>query len=227
LGRILSFDFHYLHNSCTDPDRKAGWKQTADVCGKGGVLFDLGSHIIDLAVLLCGKLSSVNGKAQIAFPTRLGPDGAPWQTDAPEAFYITAKAENGAIGTITASKLAVGCNDDLHFQIYGSKGALRFSLMDPNFLYFYDATEKPDVLGGSTGYQAIECVGRYPAPGGAFPAPKAPSDWLRGHVGSMYSFLNSVYTGVQAHPDFADGAHVQAVMAAAYRSAQTHKEETV
>ena len=93
LGQILSFDFHYLHNSCTDPQKKAGWKQTADICGPGGVLLDLGSHIIDLAVFLCGKFRAVTGKSQIAFPTRIGTDGNTWKTDAPEAFYILAETE--------------------------------------------------------------------------------------------------------------------------------------
>ncbi len=226
IGRVLSFSAEYLHNSCTDVCRPAGWKQNRDVCG-GGVLFDLGSHAIDLIYSLCGEFESVMGVPQIAYQTRAGMDGASWQTNADEAFYMLAKLRSGACGTVTVSKLVNGANDDLSISVYGEKGSLKFSLMQPNFLYFYDATEKPDVLGGSTGYQAIECVGRYPAPGGAFPAPKAPSDWLRGHVGSMYDFLNAVYTGVQNHPDFADGAHVQAVMAAAYRSAQTHKEELV
>ena len=108
--------------------------------------------------------------------------------------------------------------------MYGEKGSLKFSLMQPNFLYYYDATQKTPALGGTCGYTAIECVGRYPAPGGTFPAPKAPSGWLRGHVGSMFAFLNAVHSGIQNHPDFTDGAHVQAVMAAAYRSAEEKRE---
>ena len=226
IGRVLSFSAEYLHNSCTDVFRPAGWKQNRDICG-GGVLFDLGSHAIDLIYSLCGEFESVMGIPQIAYASRAGMDGATWQTNADEAFYMLAKLRSGACGTVTVSKLVNGANDDLSVSVFGEKGSLKFSLMQPNFLYFYDATEKPGDLGGSTGYQAIECVGRYPAPGGAFPAPKAPSDWLRGHVGSMYSFLDAVYTGVQNHPDFTDGAHVQAVMAAAYRSAETHKEERV
>ncbi|MBR2353267.1 MAG: Gfo/Idh/MocA family oxidoreductase [Clostridia bacterium] len=226
IGRVLSFSAEYLHNSCTDVCRPAGWKQNRDICG-GGVLFDLGSHAIDLIYSLCGEFESVIGMPQIAYANRAGMDGSDWQTNADEAFYMLAKLRSGAQGTITVSKLVNGANDDLNLAIYGEKGSLKFSLMQPNFLYFYDATQKPETLGGNTGYTAIECVGRYPSPGGTFPAPKAPSDWLRGHVGSMYSFLNSVYTGQQAHPDFADGAHVQAVMAAAYRSAETHREELV
>ena len=227
LGKILSFDFRYLHNSCTDTQKNAGWKQSADVCGKGGVLFDLGSHIIDLAVFLCGEIRTVTGKEQIAFPVRAGLNGESWHTDAPEAFYMLAETESGAIGTITASKLAVGTNDDLDFAIYGTKGSLRFSLMDPNFLEFYDNEAAHEPYGGTGGFTRIECVGRYPAPAGAFPSPKAPQGWLRGHVMSMYAFLNAVYTGKQNAPSFADGTYVQRVMESAMRSAAEGRERRV
>ncbi len=223
LGRILSFSVEYLHDSCLYADRPAGWKQDADICG-GGVLFDLGSHIIDLVYSLCGEFESVQGISQIAFPTRRGRKGEAWNTNADEAFYMIAKLRSGAVGTITASKLALGSNDDLNLSITGERGAIKFSLMNPNYLYFYDATRPAGTLGGDRGYTAIECVGRYPSPAGVFPAQKAPIGWLRGHIGSMYSFLRSVDTGVQTSPDFSDGAHVQAVMEAAYRSA---KEGTV
>ena len=223
IGRVLSFSAEYLHNSCTDLCRPAGWKQNKDICG-GGVLFDLGSHVIDLIYALCGEFESVYGRSQIAYPHRTGSDGKEWQTNADEAFYMVCKLKSGAVGTISVSKLINGANDDLSISIYGEKGSLKFSLMQPNFLYFYDATEKPTTLGGSLGYTAIECVGRYPAPGGSFPAPKAPSDWIRRHVQSMYSFLNSVHTGVGGYPDFYEGAYVQRVMEAAYRSSELGSE---
>lgn len=227
LGRILSYQFDYLHNSCTDPEKQAGWKQTAAVCGKGGVLFDLGSHILDLAVFLCGPIKSVNGKSQIAFPTRIGADGKPWQTDTSEAFYMRTENENGAFGTLTASKLATGMNDDLRFLIHGTRGALSFSLMNPNFLGFYDATANGGNFGGEAGFTQIECVGRYPAPAGKFPSPKAASGWLRGHLMSMYHFLNAVYEGKQNSPSFADAAYIQRVMDAALRSDETGRDEHV
>lgn len=227
LGRILTFDFRYLHNSCTDPDRTAGWKQTADVCGEGGVLLDLGAHIIDLAVHLCGKFRTVTGKSQIAFPTRRGMDGKEWHTDASEAFYMLAQTEDGAHGTLTASKLTTGVNDDLFFSIHGTKGALRFSLMEPNYLEFYDNTAQHEPYGGFGGFTRIECVGRYPSPAGAFPSPKASQGWLRGHVMGMYSFLRSVYEGKQAEPSFAHGAYVQCIMEAALRSAKDGREREV
>jgi len=227
LGRILSYQFDYLHNSCINPEKNAGWKQTAAVCGKGGVLFDLGAHILDLAVFLCGPIRKIHGKSQIAFPTRKGPDGKEWATDASEAFYMLAETEDGARGTLIASKLATGMNDDIRFLIHGTKGALSFSLMNPNFLGFYDATAPTGAYGGSAGFTQIECVGRYPAPAGNFPSPKAATGWLRGHLMSMYYFLNAVYEGKQNAPSFAHAAYIQRVMDAALRSDETGREETV
>ncbi len=220
LGRILSFHASYLHNSCLDPAKPAGWKQNADVCG-GGVLFDIGSHIIDLVRHLCGPFTAISGMAQIGFPERVGMDGNMWQTNADEAFYMMAELACGARGTLVASKLACGANDDLFLDIRGTKGALRFSLMEPSWLEFYDASANGEPIGGLRGFTRIECVGRAPAPGGAFPSPKASVGWLRGHVGSMYAFLDAVARHDRdSGPTFADGAAVNAIMEAAYTSAK-------
>ena len=43
----------------------------------------------------------------------------------------------------------------------------------------------------------------------------------------MYSFVNAVHTGIQNHPDFTDGAYVQRVMDAAYRSAEQKREISI
>ena len=232
LGKILSFRADYLHNSCLDPEKKAGWKQDGSVCGKGGVLFDLGSHVLDLVYYLCGEFRSVQSLSQIAFPERKGMNGAQWSTDASEAFYLLLELQNGAMGTVTASKLTTGANDDLSIEVYGTKGSLKFSLMNPNYLYFYDSTAQKSPIGGLAGYTAIECVGRYPEPGGIFPSVKASNGWLRGHIHGMYRFLDAVYragalpAGTQIgegffSPSLRDGAYIQSVMDAALSSAES------
>ena len=221
LGRIVSFNFEYLHDSCTFPGKLPGWKQDAEICGDGGVLFDLGSHIIDLAVMLCGKISSVSARSQIAFPTHPSKDGGEWKTNAGEAFYIIAETENGAIGTLTASKIAKGTSDGLNFEIYGTDGALRFSLMEPGRLQYFDGNAPAEPIGGISGFTTIECGGRSPAPAGIFPSPKAPVGWLMGHIASMYNFLDCINSGRHCEPSFDDGAYVSAVMDAALRSCET------
>ena len=217
IGRILSFEGKYLHNSAADVNRPAGWKQDSTICG-GGVLFDLGSHVIDLLGFLCGRLCEVSGMSQIAYPTRKGRDGNDWETNADESFYMTGRTLSGACGTITVGKLQVGTNDDLSFEVYGEKGALRFSLMEPNWLYYYDNTATSAPMGGMRGFTRIECVGRYPNL--TFPSPKAPVGWLYGHLSSMHAFLSSVAEGEPFAPSLSDGRYVQEVMETAYSSDQ-------
>lgn len=217
LGRILSFSVKYLHSSALDTVKKAGWKQDRDVCG-GGVLFDLGSHAVDLVYHLLGEFDSVYGKSQIAYPLRTGVDGNPWQTNADEAFYMIATLKCGAVGTFEISKITTGANDDLILEVHGEKGSLKFDLMDPNFLGFYDATSCSGDLGGNCGYTKIECVNRYPSPGGIFPGIKAPIGWLRGHLGCYHSFLHSLANGVEPSPNFESGAYVQKILERAYES---------
>ena len=214
LGRILSFRCEYLHASATDPAKNAGWKQNRDICG-AGTLFDLGSHAVDMIYNLCGDIVSVKASSQIAYPERRGMNGEVWQTNADEAFYMIAKTAGGAVGTIEVSKLTIGANDELNFAIYGEKGALKFNMMDLNWLYFYDGTAPAGSLGGERGFTRIECVGRYDAPGGIFPSFKAPIGWLRGHLHSMYEFLSAVHSGTPACPSFDDAAAVQRVLSMA------------
>lgn len=218
LGDILSFNASFLHSSAAETSKPAGWKQNREICG-GGVLFDLGSHVIDLIAWLCSPFEAVSGMSQIAYPVRCGADGSQWNTNADEAFYMTARLSCGAKGTISVGKIQVGTNDDLKFEIYGSRGAVRFDLMEPNWLWYYNCETDTSVRG----FTKIECVGRYPAPAGAFPGAKASVGWLRGHVGSMYNFLLAASRGEKPSPSFAEGAHVQAVMEAAYKSDEAGK----
>lgn len=213
IGKILSFRAEYHHSSALDI-QKTGWKQNKDICG-GGVLFDLGSHVIDLIYYLCGEFSTVFGKSQIAFPERKL-NGESWETNADEAFYMLATLKNGAVGTLTMSKITTGSNDDLIIEIHADKGSIKFDLMDLNFLSIY--------TNDSCGYTKIECVNRYEYPAGVFPGIKAPIGWLRGHVGNYYSFISSVLENREPAISFDDGAYVQLVLEKAYESYKNGKE---
>ena len=213
LGRILAFEASYLHNSCIDPQKKAGWKQSG--AHGAGVLRDLGSHALDLIYYLCGEFEEISARKQIAFPKRKGIDGEEWMTDADEAVYINAVLKCGAHGTVHASKLICGANDDLSVAVYGEKGSLKFSLAEIDTLKFYESARGTGTYGGDCGYTHIECNGRYPEPFGSFPSPKATQGWLRGHVMSMYEFLRCVSAGEAMCPSFKDGAYIAALCDAA------------
>lgn len=218
LGRILTFRAAYLHAGSVDPEKPIGWKLDREISG-GGVLLDLGSHILDLVCFLIGPYSRLLARTQQIYAQR--PDGRGNRIDInnEDAVYLLAEMADGSLGTLEATKIATGSQDELRLEIHGDRGALRFNLMDPNWLYYYDNTLPEQPLGGNRGYTQIECVQRYPGPGGAFPAPKASLGWLRGHVHSLYHFLDCVAWKKPASPSFTDAAYIQKIMARAYHSA--------
>lgn len=134
--------------------------------------------------------------------------------------YKIARMKSGVSGTIEASKVATGANDELRFEIHGDKGSIRFNLMESNWLEFYDNTLPEEHFDGEKGYTKIECVQRFKKTGAEFPGPKFSIGWIRSHVHSLYSFLSSVDENKAASPSFKEGAYVQYVMEKAYEADQ-------
>jgi predicted dehydrogenase len=223
LGDVYSFRASYLHSGYVDANRPISWRLQMDKSG-GGAICDLGSHVIDLLRYLLGDFKRVCARLKTFIRERPAePGGAqksPVTVD--DIAIIQAELLNGAIGTIEASRLATGANDDLRFEVNGSRGALAFSLMEPNWLYAYDNTLPDQPLGGEKGFTKIECVQRYPAPA-SLPGPKFAAGWMRFHVASIYDFVQRVSEGRRGYPSFEDAKHVHEVTDAAIESSQTER----
>lgn len=222
IGNIVSFAGRYIHASGINKS-KVGWRDIKSKSG-GGVLFDLGSHVLDLVGYITGDdklIERVFGRSQIKNSNI---------TDCDERFNIIARLKNGSLGTVEVSKIHLGTNDDLSIEIHGDKGAIKFNLMEPGYLYFYDGTAADSPYGGYRGYTRIDCVGRYEYPAGAFPSPKAPIGWLQGHVHSMYCYLNCVCNNdreLNNSASLTDALRINCIVDAAYRSDISGKEELV
>ncbi len=158
-------------------------------------------------------------------PARAGAsEKAPVEVDDYVGFQ--ARMANGAVGFIEASRFAVGAQDQLEFAIYGERGSLRFDLMNPNWLQFYDATEPGGDLGGERGFKLIESVQRYPKPS-ALPSPKLGVGWIRYHIHAAYDFIAAVAEGRLGAATLFDGAETQAVDAAVRKSLLSGQEAAV
>lgn len=219
LGKIMSFRMCYLHSGSVDRNKPIGWKQDKKM-GGGGVLFDLGSHIIDLTYFLLGEFESVNTTCDIMYPERPDQNGNMVKIEADDVAFMTVKMKQGCYGTIEASKVSTGTNDEIRIEIYGEKGAITYNSQNPNYVNFFDNTVPEAPLGGMRGFTAIECMHRYPKPGGSFPGGKFNIGFMRGHVHSLYHYLCAVSEGRPGSPSFEEGAYIQYIMERAYESDQ-------
>ncbi len=214
VGDILEFHASFLHSGSVDPSAPFSFK-LAD-----GVVADLGSHILDLLQYLAGSIVSIQARTRIAFTQRPVARGSQEmaQVTGEDGMYCLATLANGALGTITASKIATGTEDALTLEIRGTRGAIRLEPMNLQQLFFYDQLAPAAPIGGLRGWTAIDCGQRYDKPAG-FPTPKSVLGWLRGHVHCLYHFLQGVYEERPVHPDIADGIRLQRLMEAVKSSA--------
>jgi predicted dehydrogenase len=215
LGEIFHFRGLYLHAGYVDPRRPIAWRLRREATG-GGALMDLGPHIIDQMRVLVGNASEVQGNLETFIrqrplaerPNEMG------SVDVEDSAQALLRFPGGAVGSLEVSRCATGAEDELRVEVHGSRGAIRFNLMDPNWLYWYDLG-KPEA---ERGFTRVATVQRYPAPAVA-PAPKFSIGWTRAHVASQFSLVESIASGRQPVPSFADAVAMHAHIDAIYRSA--------
>jgi len=224
IGNAISFRAAYLHSGSVDPDRPMGWKQLKSE--GGGVLQDLGSHIVDLMDYFIGPIAGIFAEQRILYPKRPNRCGEIVPVEADDQTLMLVRMSNGACGVIEASKIATGAEDELQFEIHGDKGALRINLMQPNYLEAYDLRDSESPLGGTRGWQRVATVQRYEKPAG-FPGPKFSIGWLRAHMHCLYNFLQAVAAGRPAEPSLQRGLYLQKILAAAEKSARTRTWQEV
>lgn len=163
----------------------------------GGLLGALGSHWIDSLIWWLGAVERVSSELGISAQTRPTIDGAPVQVTADDTAQLLLRMSSGAIATIQLSSAVH--HPSRRVILYGSDGTI--------------------VLGGdgrvllARGSGALDEILPASTMDGAFPdlARRVREHIEAGPTGSADA----------PHPTFADGLRVQAVMEAAYRSAET------
>jgi predicted dehydrogenase len=216
LGRILSFRAAYLHSGSADPTAPLKWK-LAEEAG-GGVIADLGSHILDLVNALVGDFHEVLATTQIAFDKRPDPGRPesllPVTVEDNVVILVRAAVAGGqtALGTVEATKLATGTEDELRFEIHGTEGALRFNSMSPHRLSVFSQGALSEPLGGLKGWTRVDTGQRYSPPAAKFPGPKFSIGWLRSHLACLGEYLFAVHENRRFQPDGFQGLYIQHVI---------------
>jgi predicted dehydrogenase len=131
--------------------------------------------------------------------------------------------DSGAIGTIEATRMALGRKNYNRFEINGSRGSIAFNLERMNELEVYFTDDAEDVQG----FRTINVTD---------PAhPFVAQWWPPGHIiGYEHTFTHTVFdllegiaAGRSPQPDFADGVQNQRVLDAIERAHGSRRWEEV
>lgn len=131
VGGVLQTRFDRLGGERLDPAQP--WTWWSDAERGGGMLGALGSHLIDLARWMIGRIESVTAQLQIGHLFRTDPEsGAQRAVTADDHADLLLRFANGATGHITVSGLTPG-GYGMSILVVGTDGALMLDNQDQLF----------------------------------------------------------------------------------------------
>lgn len=226
LGNLIQFNVKYYGSEFLDPKRPISWQSTKEKAG-GGVTYALGTHAIDLIEYLVGNINQVYASQKTVFKERpiKGTDQM-GQMELEDIMNVLCQCDGDIPGTLLLSQVAAGAGIDFSFEIYGTKGAVKFNQGAPNTLWYFDDTLPKAPHGGYSGYQAIETMQKYDGDA-VFPPPRVDISWSRYHIASVYDFIKAVIEKRESSPSLLDAFKVQLVTDAIFASASEKQIKTI
>ncbi|TDI70425.1 MAG: Gfo/Idh/MocA family oxidoreductase [Bacteroidetes bacterium] len=198
IGRLLHVEAHYLQSWLVSKawgdwreDDTWLWRLSTNH-GSGGVLGDIGVHMLDLVTYCAGNVDWLRCDLR-TFNKAQGNQIGEYELDANDSAVLTLSFQNGALGTLSMSRWATGHLNSIGVSLHGDKGAIRIDL-DRSY----------ETLECCIGEDVDEAIWR------ATEFEPAPSNFER--------FVHSIQTGVPEEPGFDRGAYVQKLLDSAHRS---------
>jgi predicted dehydrogenase len=215
LGDIQHFRGRYLQEwGTTEGDI---WRFDKATAGSGS-LGDLGAHVIDLARYLVGEIQEVSAITQTFIDGR----------DVDDAVESVVRFENGAVGTIEATRFAQGRKNAFTWEINGSKGSLVFDLERLNELQVHFNDSKPGKR--AQGFRTV-LVSEADHPFWEHWWPQGHTiGWEHTFVHELHHFLAAIRDDSEVGPHgatFEDGYRAAEVCDAMLRSADQGARESV
>ncbi len=221
LGQIYHFRGKYLQEFIMDPNFPKIWRLDKSVAGSGA-LGDLGSHVFDLARFLVGEPKRLAAMTRTFIEERpLESGDGTGKVDVDDAFVATVEFENGALGTVEASRFCQGHKNHQIIEINGEKGSLRFNLERLNELDVFWAGEEPNTTQGF--HNVLVSEPHHPYWENWWPQGHM-IGWEHSFVHEFNHFFGAIATGAEVAPygaTFLDGYRNAVICDAVQESAQT------
>ncbi|WP_427125935.1 Gfo/Idh/MocA family protein [Priestia megaterium] len=229
IGKILNFRGTYLQDWSADPNSPLSWRFQKERAGSGA-LGDIGTHVIDYARYLVGDISEVMAVAKTWIGERpiqsggvdkLGTvkaeaDVPKGKVDVDDEFSTLIKFDNGAVGSIEATRNAWGRNNFLTFEIHGEKGSLYFNYERRDELQVCFSDDPSD----SRGFRTVYTGPAHPYGEGLWPIPALGIGYGETKIIETYDFLKSIAEDTSVSPDFEDGYQIAVISDAILESAE-------
>ena len=154
LGDIRVVQVEYAQDWLTDDieqsgQKQAGWRTDPAKAGLGGCIGDIGTHAYQLADYVTGiAVTEVLAELTAFVPGRRLDDNA----------LVMLRYANGARGTVWASQVAPGNENNLRLRIYGSKGGLEWRQEQPNQLLWSPFGQATQVISRGTGAAGVDAA---------------------------------------------------------------------
>ncbi len=229
IGRILNFRGTYLQDWSADPSSPRSWRFQKDIAGSGTV-GDIGTHVIDFARYLVGEIASVNAMVHNYISRRpiqqggLDKLGTAARSDAPlgdidvdDEMITLLRFENGAVGSIEATRNAFGRSNYLTFEIHGEGGSIAFDYERMGELKVMFADDPPD----SKGFRTVHTGPAHPYGAGLWPIPALGTGYGETKIIECFDFLSAIVAGTQPSPSFEDGYRISRIADAILASGKT------
>ncbi len=215
IGDVTWFRGENAEDFLADPALPVNWRTDGIA---NGCIGDLAPHLFNMALALMGPIERVMAEVETVHRDR--PGGTVTNDD---QVQMMCRFKNGVMGHLFSSRVATGRKMGYAYEIFGTKGSIKFDQEDQNALWLYRA-EGPEA---ARGYTKILTGPAHPD--------YEPFCLGRGH-GTGYQdqitieakdFLTAIHRGENLWPTFEDGLAVIEVTDAALRSAESGRWQDV
>ena len=206
IGDITFLRAEHTEDFLAEAALPGDWRTQGRANGNMG---DLAPHIINAALALAGPITSLVSDIATVHKTR---GGVAAGNDDQSA--IMCRFANGAMGQLFVSRIATGRKMGYAYEIYGTKGSIRFDQEDQNAVWLY-RSEGPD---DRRGFAKILTGPLHPDYKPFCLGPGHGTGYQDQIIIEARDFLQAIHDDKPMWPTFRDGMLVNQVIEAGWRS---------
>lgn len=213
LGRIRRVCVEYTQGWLSKPielsgSKQAVWRQDPEVAGGGGAIADIGSHAFNLAEYVSGdKVERIIARLGTSHPHRKLDDDS----------EVLLSFTGGAVGSLLASQVCPGEDNNLTLRVYGETGSLKWRQENPSVIDIFEEKSGWRQLRGGRDKTNID-----PQTANAFRLPAGHPEGYLDALSNLYTqFAEAIEGGRTLFPGIDEGVRGVAFVAAAVASHKT------